>query len=85
MVWTLKPGTELLASASDDGFIHVWEGGDDGEKQAVATFEVGCPITSVAWSADGTNLYAGALDNEIHVRHPCLSLKTIYLQELSFF
>ncbi|KLO07911.1 WD40 repeat-like protein [Schizopora paradoxa] len=60
-------GTELLASAADDGFVHVWEGGDDGGKQAVATFEVGCPVTSVAWSADGTNLYAGALDNEIHV------------------
>ncbi|KAL5529928.1 hypothetical protein ACEPAF_6185 [Sanghuangporus sanghuang] len=60
-------GVELIATAADDGFVHVWEGGDDGSKQAVTTFEVGCPVTSVCWSADGSTVYAGALDNEIHV------------------
>src|ERR1700691_3628031 len=34
---------------------------------AVGTFEIGCPVTSVCWSADGQNVYIGALDNEIHV------------------
>lgn len=58
---------ELIATASDDGCVHVWEGGDEGSKNSVATFEVGCPVTSVAWSADGSTVYAGALDNEIHV------------------
>jgi len=61
-----------VATASDDGFVHVWEGGDDGGKQAVASFEIGCPVTAVAWSADGANLYAGAVDNEIHVSN-CVS------------
>ena len=61
-------GVELVATAADDGLVHVGEGGDEGGKQAVATLEVGCPVTSVAWSADGSSLYAGALDNEIHVR-----------------
>lgn len=60
-------GTELIATGSDDGFVHIWEGGDDSSKQSVATFEIGCPVTSVCWSADGSNVYIGALDNEIHV------------------
>ncbi|KAG2073622.1 WD40 repeat-like protein [Suillus decipiens] len=60
-------GIELIATASDDGTVRVWEGGEDGSKNSVAVFELGCPATSVAWSADGQNLYIGALDNEIHV------------------
>ena len=66
-------GVELVATAADDGYVHVWEGGDEGSKQSVATFEVGCPVTSVCWIADGSTLYAGALDNEIHVRTHLLS------------
>lgn len=60
-------GVELVATAADDGCVHVWEGGDEGGKHAVATLDVGCPVTSVCWSADGSTIYAGALDNEIHV------------------
>lgn len=60
-------GVELIATASDDSTVKIWEGGDEGGKIPVATFEIGCPVTSVAWSADGSSVYVGALDNEIHV------------------
>ncbi|PBK67092.1 WD40 repeat-like protein [Armillaria solidipes] len=60
-------GTELVATGSDDGTVKIWEGGEEGGKQAVATFDIGCPVTSVCWGADGANVYIGALDNEIHV------------------
>jgi len=61
-------GTELVATGSDDGTVKIWEGGEDAGKYPVATFDVGCPVTAVAWSADGANVYIGAIDNEIHVR-----------------
>lgn len=61
------PGAELIATGSDDGTVKIWEGGDEGSKQAVATFSVGCPVTGVCWSIDGANVYVAALDNEIHV------------------
>ncbi len=64
-------GVELLASVSDvsdDGTVRVWKGGDDAGKEPVAVFELGCPVTSVAWSTDDATIYAGALDNVIHVR-----------------
>lgn len=67
-------GVELLASAADDGTVKVWEGGEEGQKEAVSTFEIGCPATAVCWSADGTQLFVGALDNEIHVRSISLFL-----------
>jgi len=63
----VRPDGKELAVAQADGTVRVWEGGEDGSKNSVAVFEIGCPATSVAWSADGQNLYIGALDNEIHV------------------
>ncbi|KAJ7455828.1 WD40-repeat-containing domain protein [Mycena latifolia] len=60
-------GTELVATAGDDGAVRVWDLGEDGGKFPVAEFEVGCPVTAVCWAADGASLYAAALDNEIHI------------------
>lgn len=60
-------GVELVVTGSDDRTVKVWEGGEEASKTPVATFEIGCPVTSVCWSADGANIYIGALDNEIHV------------------
>jgi Prp8 binding protein len=62
---TISGGTELMCTGADDGFIKVWE---EGEKEFVSDWKVGCPVTAVCWSADGSQIYAGALDNEIHVR-----------------
>ena len=70
-------GVELLASASDDDTVRVWEGGDEAGKDPVAVFDVGCPVTCVAWSADGATIYAGALDNGIHVRAPSPPLPSL--------
>ena len=58
-------GIELVATGSDDGTVRLWEG--DGDKQSIAVWDVGCPVTAVCWSADGQHVYVGALDNEIHV------------------
>jgi len=60
-------GVELLASASDDGTVKIWEGGEDAGREHVAEFNIGCPATSVAFSADGAQVFIGALDNAIHV------------------
>jgi WD40 repeat protein len=77
-------GTELLATGSDDGTVKIWEGGYEASKQAVATFELGCPVTAVCWSADGSSLYIGALDNEIHVRIcPLISVDAVLTKRSS--
>ena len=77
-------GIELVATGSDDGTVKIWEGGHEASKQAVATFELGCPVTAVCWSADGSSLYIGALDNEIHVCIGLLiSVNTALTQESS--
>lgn len=59
-------GTELLATGADDGLVKIWE---TDRKESVADWRIGCPVTSVCWSSDGTQIYAGALDNLIHVSY----------------
>jgi Prp8 binding protein len=71
-------GVELVATASDDGTVRVWEGAESAGKASVAVFEIGCPVTSVCWSADGSNVYIGALDNLIHVRFMFSHLGRLY-------
>lgn len=72
-------GVELVVTGSDDGTVKIWEGGEEGGKSAVGTFEIGCPVTSVCWSADGQNVYIGALDNEIHASRFLSDSKTVIL------
>lgn len=79
-------GIELVATGSDDGTVKIWEGGEEAAKHPVATFEIGCPVTAVCWSADGSSVYIGALDNEIHVRiHFCHAHIVCYLIFLTLF
>ncbi|KAF8318125.1 WD40 repeat-like protein [Clavulina sp. PMI_390] len=61
----LAGGTELLASGGDDNYVRLWDA--EGTKDAVAEWNVGAPVTSVCWSADGAQVYVGAVDNAIHV------------------
>lgn len=55
---------ELIASASDDGLIKIW---DLDTKEAIDEVELGYPVTSVKWSQDGQQLFIGGIDNDIHV------------------
>jgi len=76
-------GTERIATASDDGTVKIWEGGEDARKEAQTTLKVGCPVTSVCWSADGNTIYAGAIDNEVHVRCTYFSFRKGYSSSYS--
>jgi WD40 repeat protein len=56
---------ELLATASDDGSVRVWD--PLNSKHPLSTFTLGVPVTGVSWSADGASVYCAALDNLVHV------------------
>lgn len=65
-------GMELVATCGDDGLLKIWESPNNSDfssvgKRAVATHSIGCPLTSLAFSADGQTIYCGALDNLIHI------------------
>lgn len=59
-----KRGQELLVSASDDGCIGIW---DPRQKDAIEYLETDLPITAVALSEAGNEIYSGGIDNTIHV------------------
>ncbi|KAJ9156218.1 U5 snRNP complex subunit [Pleurostoma richardsiae] len=59
-----KRGEELLISGSDDGTIGIW---DPRTKTAVDYIETQFPITAVAISEAGNEIYSGGIDNDIKV------------------
>lgn len=59
-----KRGQELLVSGSDDGCIGIW---DARQKDALEYLETELPITAVALSEAGNEIYSGGIDNTIHV------------------
>lgn len=61
---TSKRGEELLVSGSDDGCIGIW---DSRTKAAVAFIETEYPVTAVALSEAGNEIYSGGIDNDIRV------------------
>ncbi|GAB1205663.1 hypothetical protein APSETT445_004341 [Aspergillus pseudonomiae] len=59
-----KRGQELLVSGSDDGCVGIW---DPRQKEAIEYLETELPITAVALSEAGNEIYSGGIDNAIHV------------------
>jgi len=59
-----KRGEEVLVSASDDGYIGLF---DPRQKYAVKFIESDFPVTAVAFSEAGNELYSGGIDNDIKV------------------
>lgn len=59
-----KRGQELLVSGSDDGCIGIW---DPRQKDALEYLETELPITAVALSEAGNEIFSGGIDNTIHV------------------
>ncbi|KAL1981711.1 hypothetical protein VTN96DRAFT_2325 [Rasamsonia emersonii] len=59
-----KRGQELLVSGSDDGYIGIW---DPRQKEALDFLETEFPITAIAMSEAGNEIYSGSIDNDIKV------------------
>lgn len=59
-----KRGQELLVSGSDDGYIGIW---DPRQKAALDFIETDFPITAVALSEAGNEIFTGGIDNDIKV------------------
>jgi Prp8 binding protein len=59
-----KRGQELIVSGSDDGYIGIW---DPRQKAALDFIETDFPITAVALSDAGNEIFTGGIDNDIKV------------------
>ncbi|KAK3395210.1 WD40-repeat-containing domain protein [Podospora didyma] len=59
-----KRGEDMFISGSDDGTIGIW---DPRTKNAVDYIETEFPITAVAISEAGNEIYSGGIDNDIKV------------------
>ncbi|CRG91529.1 U5 small nuclear ribonucleoprotein 40 kDa protein [Talaromyces islandicus] len=59
-----KRGQELLVSGSDDGYIGIW---DPRQKEALDFIETDFPVTAVALSEAGNEIFTGGIDNDIKV------------------
>ena len=59
-----RRGEELLISGSDDSTIGIW---DPRTKNAADYIETDYPVTAVAMSQAGNEIYTGGVDNDIHV------------------
>lgn len=54
----------LFASGSDDGTMCIWK---VDERKPLEVLNVGYPVTAVEWAQDGSGLFVGGIDNQIHV------------------
>ncbi|KAJ5558092.1 hypothetical protein N7535_009579, partial [Penicillium sp. DV-2018c] len=58
-----KRGQELLVSGSDDGCVGIW---DPRQRDVLDYLQTELPITAVALSEAGNEIYSGGIDNTIH-------------------
>lgn len=54
---------DILASGGDDGKVMLWS---TEEKHPLDVISVGYPVTAICFSEDGSQLFVGGLDNQIH-------------------
>lgn len=54
----------LFASGSDDGNVCIWK---TDERKPWEVLKVGYPVTALEWTKDGSGLFVGGIDNQIHV------------------
>ncbi|QIW98046.1 hypothetical protein AMS68_003564 [Peltaster fructicola] len=59
-----RRGEEFIVSASDDGYIGIW---DPRAKNAMDFIETPYPVTAVAIAEAGNEVYSGGIDNDIRV------------------
>ncbi|KAI5811437.1 putative U5 snRNP complex subunit [Peziza echinospora] len=59
-----KRGPEIILSGSDDGTVGIW---DPRQKASVDYLETNFPVTAVAVSDAGSELFTGGIDNDIKV------------------
>lgn len=59
-----RRGEEILISGSDDGYIGIW---DPRAKLAVDFIPTEFPVTAIALSEAGNEIYSGGIDNDIKV------------------
>ncbi|KAK0542894.1 hypothetical protein OC846_006600 [Tilletia horrida] len=55
---------EILASGSDDGSVLLW---DPDSRHPIDSIDFGYPVTALAFSEDGSQLFIGSVDNDITV------------------
>ena len=69
-----KRGQELILSGSDDGSVSIW---DPRQKAPVDYVETSFPVTAIAISEAGDEIYTGGIDDDVHV-YDARKLEVLY-------
>lgn len=60
-----RAGREMLVSGGDDGKVLLWMWEEQSKPRE--SIDVGYPVTAVEFSEDGSQVFVGGLDNDVHV------------------